>query len=131
MKKLTKILRKEEKGFTLIELIVVIAILGIIAAIAVPQFNGVVKNAKIKADQATAQVVADAAARYMTDNSTDSAPSIEELTGEGKYISSDPTWQIAGATPVITASSGVVTVTVSATGYPDDGKITAKSGYSD
>lgn len=59
MKKLLK-----KKGFTLIELIVVIAVLGILAVIAVPKFSDVQKNARIKADAATAKQIINAARIY-------------------------------------------------------------------
>jgi type IV pilus assembly protein PilA len=56
MKNFTK-----KKGFTLIELIIVISIIGIIAAIAVPKFGNIQKNAKVQADFASAKVIADSA----------------------------------------------------------------------
>lgn len=48
---------KNKKGFTLIELIVVLAVLAIIMAIAIPKFMGVQAEARIKGDAATAQQI--------------------------------------------------------------------------
>ena len=44
---------KRKKGFTLIELIIVIAIIAILATIAIPNFLAIQRKARVKADIAT------------------------------------------------------------------------------
>jgi prepilin-type N-terminal cleavage/methylation domain-containing protein len=63
--------KKNKKGFTLIELVVVIAILGILAAILVPVISGFIETANQSSDNANARLVYQAAAMwYATTNPT-------------------------------------------------------------
>lgn len=59
--------QKSKKGFTLVELIVVIAILGILAALVVPQVTGYIEKAQESTDQANAQMLYTAGQLYLTD----------------------------------------------------------------
>lgn len=48
---------KKKKGFTLIELIIVLAVMAIIALIAIPNFSAVRDNSKIKADKQSCETI--------------------------------------------------------------------------
>lgn len=59
---------KNEKGLTLVELLAVIVILGIIAAIAVPSIGKIIENSKYNAVKADAINVLNAANMYFVEN---------------------------------------------------------------
>lgn len=66
---LTRLAKRDEKGFTLIELMIVIAIIGILAAIAIPQFSAYRKRAFNSSAQSDVRNLATAQEAYYVDNS--------------------------------------------------------------
>lgn len=52
-----KFMNKNKKGFTLVELMIVVVIMAILVAVAVPIFNAVTKNAKEKTCNANARTL--------------------------------------------------------------------------
>ncbi|SHI69102.1 MSHA pilin protein MshA [Dethiosulfatibacter aminovorans DSM 17477] len=127
---------KNKKGFTLIELIVVLAVLGIIALIAIPRFLSVQEQAKIDADYGTAAGIAKAAELYyvqagtasMTAVDTKWSADIDDMSSDG-YIDSWTGWQSSEETEVYIlidpAGGGTVEV------YMDDTDLEANQLYPD
>ncbi len=87
---------RNKKGFSLIELLIVIAIMGILAVIAFSMFSGILANTTKKADQEQANNIQKALIAYMVDTGD------EALT----QMKTDPNWD---GTPTGTVTSGTTT----------------------
>jgi prepilin-type N-terminal cleavage/methylation domain-containing protein len=59
--------KKMRKGFTLIEVLVVAVIVAILAAVAIPAYNGYIKTSKERVAKNTAGTIASALAAYYSD----------------------------------------------------------------
>ena len=117
-----------KKGFTLIELMVVVLIVGILAAVAIPMMQGRINAAKWSEGKAGAGTVATALRAYAAEKGSDAAaaPTMTDLVGFtasdliGTYFnqsayavtgcSYDPATGLA-ATITVTAPSGITPAT--------------------
>ena len=94
--KMRNMMKREngQKGFTLIELIVVMAILAILAAIAIPKYSAILQQSKFKANDSNVDMIAHAAEMYYNGSTPSTVPStISALTSAGylKTVPSNPT----------------------------------------
>ncbi|WP_438298189.1 prepilin-type N-terminal cleavage/methylation domain-containing protein [Sporosarcina sp. FA15] len=105
MKKLLKKRLNNEKGLTLVELLAVIVILGIIAAIAIPSIGGIIDNSRVKAIKADAQNILSAGNLYFVENSDKTAVTLEELK-TGKFIDDAGSFKDAADVNIKKAAGG-------------------------
>ena len=81
-------LKKKKKGFTLLELLVVLAILAILIAIAIPVYKNQKEKAAITAHNANVRVLETAVESYRQDHS-ELPGDLQDLV-KGEYIKSVP-----------------------------------------
>lgn len=100
---------KDQRGLTLVELLAVVVILGIIAAIAVPSIGNIIAKSKFDASKADAIMVLNGAELYMTETGETNATDLneEKLKTYVKDVKALTTWSVAidDGVPKITATS--------------------------
>ena len=81
--------RQNKKGFTIVELVIVIAVIAILAAVLIPTFSSVIKKAKISADT---QVVRNLNTALATDSIVNGKP---ETMSEALEIAAEAGYDVA------------------------------------
>lgn len=87
---------KAKKGFTLVELVVVIAIIGVLAAILVPTMIGVVQDSRVTSSNTTASQIKTQATTWLT--KMDAAKKTLKGPADGSAFTVDVTVGASGAT---------------------------------
>jgi len=102
-----KLFMRSKKGFTLVELMVVVIILGILVAIAIPIYNNVTDDAQKKACAANERTLEGAVAMYQAANGGQKPTSLDALV-QGGFIEAVPTCPVDGTSKYTLNSNGTV-----------------------
>lgn len=106
-----RVIHKNEKGFTLVELMVVVVIIGILVAIAIPIYGNITANAEEKACFANQRTIEGAASMYYATEGVQAAD-LAALISE--YLTTEPNCPSTDTlTGDYTLAAGVVTPTCS------------------
>ena len=90
---------KSPRGFTLIEIMIVVAIIGLLAAIAVPGFKNAIDASRARVCDVNQRNIDGAKLRWALENrkATDAVPSDADLFGASAYIEHKPGCPAGGA----------------------------------
>jgi prepilin-type N-terminal cleavage/methylation domain-containing protein len=82
--------KAKKSGFTLIELMIVVAIIGILAAIAIPKFAELIRKSSEGASKGNLGSIRSALSIYYGDMEGNYPATMDALTISGKYLSAIP-----------------------------------------
>lgn len=112
-------MKSVQKGFTLIELMIVVAIIGILAAVALPAYQDYTRRARVTEGLSLASGAKTAVAEYYSSQNV--WPSVNASAGLAATISGDSVTSVAVVNNVITityntkVSTAATTMTLTAT----------------
>lgn len=121
--------KRNNKGFSLVELIIVIAIMAILAGVLAPQFVKYINRSRKSTDIQNAQQIATAISAEFADTATTAAIAEQEITdGKAKWngdtaegSKARTQQEVLGGVPKVKAASGNFSYSVS-----KDGEVTVK-----
>jgi len=87
-----KMIRRLRHGFTLVEIMIVVLIIGVLLSIAVPNFIRAREGSRAKSCQSNLKQIQSAKEQWAMDNKVgiSATPTMSDLAGSGKYIRSTP-----------------------------------------
>ena len=100
---MNRFLCRGRRGFTLVEIMIVVLIIGILLAIAIPNFVRARNTSRGKACQANLKQVDSATEQYLMDNRSTTYPALSALTPT--YIKTAPACPSGGTYTMGTASA--------------------------
>jgi len=131
-------MKRIQNGFTLIELMIVVAIIGILAAIAIPQYQNYVARAQVSEALVLASGAKIAVAEYANTNGTypadNTAAGISAMTGS--YVKADGVQILAGTitatftTAALGAHSLIAGKTVTLVPSPEEASLSTAGSIS-
>ena len=103
-------MKRMQKGFTLIELMIVVAIIGILAAVAIPQYQDYTVKAKLSKVQTFADPIKTAMGIFAQENG--SYPAAANAWASLGIAVGGPTFTTEVSATTIAAATGAVTITI-------------------